>query len=230
MGDTTRTSTSSSAPSNPAVNDTVTKLAQGLSAEYSPGKSLYTAPSATTQAGWQGSLDAAANPAYSSALSSALSNYGNVASGAQLGQNDPGYAALRSKLENDVLASTNSAFNNSGLFGSDSNQKAAASGLADSLGALDYKQYSDSLARQDSAAAMLPQLFTAAQLPSSIQQSVGASMDADAAAKAGGPTDYLAKLTAILNGTASAGGSTTTSTQPGTPLWQTLLGLGISAL
>src|SRR5690606_25084299 len=135
---------------------------------------------------------------------------------------DPGYAALRDKLQNDVMTSTNTAFNSSGMFGSDSNQKAAASGLAEALGGLDYKQYGDSLARQSEAALMLPQLFSAMQMPASVQQSVGASQDAAAAAEAAGPTDYLGKLTSILNGAAGAGPQTTTTSQPGTPLWQTL--------
>ena len=226
MGSSTQTSTSG--PSNPDINATLSKLAKGIGAEYTPGKSLFVGPGATTLAGQQGSLDAAGNPAYGEGLSKALGYYSDVASGGQLGQNDPGYAALRSKLSNDVLTQTNSSFNGSGLFGSDSNQRAASEGLTNALGGLDYKQYSDSLDRQTGAAAMLPQLFSAAQLPSSIQQSVGASQDAAAQGKANGPTDYLARLTQILGGASGAGGTTTT--QPGTPLWQTLLALGVSAL
>ena len=226
MGSSTNTTTTKS--SSKALNSTVDKLAAGLGAEYSPGKSLYQAPSANTTQGWQASLNAANNPAFSQGLAGAMSSFGNRAAGNELGMQDPGYATLRAKLENDVMRSTNTAFNQSGLFGSDSNQKAAASGLADSLGALDYQQYGNSLDRQSSAAAMLPQLFSAGQLPASIQQSVGAAQDADAAAKAAGPTDYLGKLTSIMAGQSGAAGSTTS--QPSTPLWQTLLGLGVSAL
>lgn len=226
MGSSTNTTTTRSG--SKAVNATVDKLAAGLGASYTPGQSLYQAPSANTTQGWQASLNAANNPAFSRGLAGAMTSFGNRAAGNELGSQDPGYATLRAKLENDVLRSTNTSFNQSGLFGSDSNQKAAASGLADSLGALDYKQYGDSLDRQSSAAAMLPQLFSAGQLPASIQQSVGAAQDADAAAKAAGPTDYLAKLSSILAGQSGAAGTTTS--QPTTPLWQTLLGLGISAL
>ena len=221
MGSSNNTTTTRSG--SKAVNSTVDKLAAGLGNAYSPGKSLYQAPSTNTSQGWQASLTAANNPAYSSGLAGAMSSFGNRAAGNELGMQDPGYATLRAKLENDVMRSTNTAFNQSGLFGSDSNQKAAASGLADSLGALDYQQYSNSLDRQSSAAAMLPQLFSAGQLPASIQQSVGAAQDADAAAKAAGPTDYLGKLTGILGGNAAAAGTTTNSQ---TPLWKLLLGAG----
>lgn len=226
MGSSTNTTTTRSG--SKAVNATVDKLAAGLGAEYTPGKSLYQSPSLNTTQGWAASLNAANNPAYSQGLAGAMSIFGNRAAGGELGMNDPGYAAMRAKLEDDVLRSTNTAFNASGMFGSDSNQKALAGGLADSLGALDYQQYQNSLDRQSSAAAMLPQLFSAGQLPASIQQSIGAAQDADAAARAAGPTDYLAKLSSIMAGQAGAAGTTTS--QPTTPLWQTLLGLGISAL
>lgn len=230
MGSSTTKSTTTSGPTNPALNDTLTKLSKGIAAEYSPGKSLYVAPGANTTAGWNASLAAAQNPAYASGLSGAIGSYANRAAGNELGMNDPGYATLRSKLGNDVMQTVNSSYNNAGLFGSDSNMKAAASGLTDSLGALDYQQYQNSLNRQTEAATLLPQLFSGAQLPSSIQQSIGASQDANAAAQAAGPTDYLAKLSSILAGTAGASGTTTTQTQPTPPLWQQILGVGLSAL
>jgi hypothetical protein len=220
MGGSVKTGTQTTGINNADVNATISKLAKGIGAEYSPGKSLFQAPGATTQQGWQSSLTAAGNPDYASGLSSALSSYGRTASGAELGQNDPGYATLRAKLSNDVLQQTNSSFNNSGLFGSDSNQRAAASGLTDSLGALDYKQYSDSRDRQNNAALMLPQLFQAAQLPGSIQASVGASQDAAAQGAANGPTDYLAKLSSIANGNAANAGTTTSKE---IPWWSAIL-------
>jgi hypothetical protein len=223
----TNTSTSSTAPASAAVRGTIDKLATGLGNEFAPGKSLFQAPGATTTGGQAASLDAANNPLYSQGVNGAIGDFADIAAGNRFGTNDPGYAALRSKLSNDVLTQTNSAFNNSGLFGSDNNQKAAASGLADSLGALDYSNFQNDQQRQQQAAGLLPGLFSAAQLPSSVQQSVGASQDAAAAAKAAGPTDFLAKLTAIANGNAGAAGTTTTNTSPGTPLWQTLLGGGI---
>lgn len=226
----TKTSSSTSGPSNPAVSQLLTKLSTGIGAQYNPTGSLYSAPGANTQAGWQGSLNAANNSDYAGGLAGALASYGNRAAGGELGMNDPGYAALRSKLADDVMTQTNTAFNSSGLFGSDANQKAASSGLADSLGALDYQQYNNSLNRQSEAANILPQLFSAAQLPASIQQSIGASQDADAAAKLRGGIDYQSAFASLLGQAAGASPTTTTTKEPTAPLWQTLLGLGLSAL
>jgi hypothetical protein len=42
--------------------------------------------------------------------------------------------------------------------------------------------------------------------------------------------DWLSRLGSTITGSAGAGGSTTTSTQPATPWWQSILGLGISGL
>lgn len=227
MGATTQTSTSSTAPANKDVNNTISALAKGIGSEYSPGKSLYTAPGATTIAGQNASLGAAGNPAYSDAINGALGSFGNVAAGNAYGTNDPGYAALRAKVGSDTLGSINKDFNLSGLFGSDSNMRTAGEGLGNALAGLDYSNFQNDQQRQAQAAGLLPGLFSAAQLPSSVQQSVGASQDAAAAAQKAGPTDFLAKLSAIASGNAAAGGQTQTNTSPGTPLWQTLLGLGI---
>jgi len=217
------TGTSSSQSSSPAVNKAVNTLAGAVGDAYSPGKSLYVNPSANTTGGWQASLAAANNPAYAGGLAGAIGSYGNRAAGNEIGVNAPGYAALRNKLQSDVTAGVNSSFNNSGMFGSDSNVRGLTEGLTSSLGGLDYQQYQDSLSRQAEAANILPTLFQGAQLPAGIQQSIGAAQDADAAAKAAGPTDYLAKLTGILSGNAASAGTTTNSQ---TPLWKLLLGAG----
>jgi hypothetical protein len=102
--------------------------------------------------------------------------------------------------------------------------------LANALGGLDLQQRTESYGRQSEAANMLPQLFAAGQLPSSIQQSVGASMDADAQAKEGGVWDYLNRATGTLSGAAGAAGTNTTTSTPTAPLWQQLLGIGLGAL
>lgn len=230
MGSSTNKTTTTSGSSSPQVTATVNKLAKGIGDAYTPGGSSYIAPSSTTTGGWNASLTAANNPNYSSGIAGALQSYGNRAAGNELGQNDPGYAALRAKLTDDTLSNVNSIFTGSGRFGSGSHVNSAASGLADSLAGLDYKQYSDSLARQSEAANMLPNLFAAGQLPSSIQQSVGASMDADAKAKESGIWDYLNRATGTLSGAAGAAGTTSTTSTPTTPLWQTLLGIGLGAL
>lgn len=225
MGDVNTGSTQSKS-SSPAVQKAVDTLAGGVSAAYSPGKSLYQDPSANTTQGWQASLNAANNPAYSGGLAGALTSYGNRAAGNEIGMNAPGYAAIRNQLQSDITSQANSSFNNSGLFGSDSNQRGLAQGLASGLGGLDYQQYNDSLSRQAEAANILPTLFSGAQLPAGIQQSVGAAQDANNAAKAAGPTDYLAKLTGIAGGNAAAAGTTTNNQ---TPLWKLLLGAGATA-
>lgn len=225
MGD-VNTGSSSSQSSSPAVRKAVDALAGGVTAAYSPGKSLYQAPSANTTQGWQASLNAANNPAYAGGLAGAITSYGNRAAGNEIGVNAPGYKAIRDQLQSDITSTANSSFNNSGLFGSDSNQRGLAQGLASGLGGLDMQQYNDSLSRQAEAANILPTLFQGAQLPAGIQQSIGAAQDADAAAKAAGPTDFLGKLVGISSGNAAAAGTTTNNQ---TPLWKLLLGAGATA-
>lgn len=230
MGSSTNRTTTTSGSASPAVTATVNKLAQGIGSAYTPGASSYVAPSSTTTGGWANSLTAANNPNFSTGIAGALSSYGNRAAGNELGQNDPGYAALRSKLTDDTLSNVNSIFTGSGRFGSGSHVNSAAEGLGDALAGLDYKQYGDSLARQSEAANLLPSLFAAGQLPSSIQQSVGASMDADKKAQEGGVWDYLNRATGTLSGAAGAAGTNTTTSTPTAPLWSQLLGLGLNLL
>ena len=230
MGSSNNTSTQTSGPNNKVLNDTLTKVAGGIKDYYQPGGSAYVAPGSVTTGGWQASLGAAGNPAFASGVNGAIGSYSNRAAGNELGVNDPGYAALREKIASDTLTGINKSFNNSGMFGSFSNQKSAAEGLAGALAGLDYKQYGDSLNRQTEAATLLPQLFAAGQLPASIQQSVGASMDADKAAQQNGKLNYLRDLTGLIGGAAGASGTSTTTSTPTAPLWQTLLGLGLQAL
>lgn len=238
-----QTSTSTTKPANASITKTTNNLLGGIDAAWAKGpsvfnESLYAGLGDTTKNGLQSLMGSANNPAYSSGVQGAIDSFGRTASGANLGMNDPGYATIRNKLSNDVLTSTNNSFNNSGLFGSDNNQKQAASGLADSLGALDYQQYNDSQDRQVQAAGLLPGLYQASQQPASTMLSAGAIQDADAQATLQGrydlstrqgnaQTDLLAKLSSILNGTASTAGSTTTTSQPSTPWWQSALGLAV---
>ena len=200
--------------------DSIAKQVQSM-----VGGTTYVAPSAATTGGWAASLNAANDPAYSSGIKSAIDRYSGIAGG-QSGMNDPGYTALRSKLQNDVTAGVNSSFNNSGLFGADSNQKSLASGLGDALGGLDYQQYRYGNDQASQAATMLPQLFSAQQLPSSIQQAVGAAQDASAQGKQTGGLDWLTQLTQGLNGASGAAGQTSTEQMP---LWTVLLGTAATA-
>lgn len=220
------TGSTQSKSSSAAVNKAVDTLAGGVSAAYSPGKSLYQAPSANTTGGWMASLNAANNPSYSGGIAGAMQSYANRAAGNEIGVNDPLYAAQRARLNDSVLTDVNSIFTGSGRFGSGSHVGTAVDELAKAQGALDLTQRSESYGRQAEAANILPTLFQGAQLPAGIQQSIGAAQDADAAAKASGPTDYLGKLTSILGGNAAAAGTTTNSQ---TPLWKLLLGAGATA-
>lgn len=240
MGKNSNTSTTTTAPANASITDTTNKLLGGINSAYDKGpsvfnESLYAGLGGTTNQGLQSLIGSANNPAYSNGIQGAMESYGKTASGANIGQQDPGFAALRSKLQNDVTVGTNSSFNNSGLFGSDNNQQGLAQGLTDGLGALDYKQYSDSLDRQTQAAGMLPGLYQASQQPASTLLSAGAIQDADKQAALQGrydlatrqgnaQTDHLAKLSSILAGNAAASGSTTTATTPQAPWWQQALG------
>lgn len=230
MGSSTQQTKSTTGPSNPAVNNLVTKLSTGLGNLYTPGQNLVTGPGDTTKAGWAASLDAASNPTYSSALQQAIGSFGNTAAGNDFGMNDPGYATIRQNVANDTQSSIDQAYNSAGVFGSDQNQEAAGKGVASALANLDYGNYQSDIARQQQAAAILPQLFSAQQLPASIQQSVGASQDAATQAGARGQLQTLADYIAAATGAAGASGQTTTTNTPTTPLWQSLLGLGLSAL
>ena len=245
-GNDTQTSSTSTAPTNSNVTNTTNKLLGGIDNAWAAGpstfnESLYAGLGTDTKTGLGNLWNVANNPNYLNSVQGSINTLGQTASGANLGQNDPGYATMRAKLGNDVLTSTNGAFNNSGLFGSDNNKYSAASGLADSLGALDYRQYNDSQDRQVQAAQMLPDLYGALQAPANTQLQVGAIQDADKQAALQGrydlsqrqgnaQTDLLAKLSSILAGNAQAGGSTTTSTTPTTPWWQSAIGIGLGAL
>ena len=229
MSGTTNTTTQTSGINNPDLNKTISALAKGIQGSYTQGQSITQAPGANTTGGEAAALSASSNPLYATNANAALGSIGNIAAGNDYGTNDPGYAALRTKAINDALQATNSSFNNSGLFGSDSNQRAAGEGVGNAIAGLDYANFQNDQQRQMAALSALPQAFQNTLLPSSVQQSVGASQDAAAQAQANGPTDYLAKLAGIINGTAGAAGTTTSTTQPGTPLWQILLGGGLGA-
>lgn len=230
MGSSTQKTTTTSGPTNPDVNSLVSNLSKGLNNLYTPGQNLVTGPGATTQGGWASSLAAANNPAFNSGISGAIGDFADVAAGNRFGTNDPGFAALRQRTIDDTLNSVNKSFSNANLFGSDANVRAASEGVGNAIAGLDYGNYQQDIARQQQASAILPQLFSAGQLPSSIQQSVGASQDAATQAGAKGKLSTLADYIAAAQGTYGGAGTTSTTSTPTTPLWQTLLGLGVSFL
>lgn len=212
---------------SPAVRGAVDTIASRLGTMANqPNGTTYVAPSTATTSSWQQALQAANNPGFANNLGEALGSFGNRAAGNEIGMNDPGFATIRNKVADDTMSRVNTAFNNSGLFGSDSNMKAASEGLANALGELDYAQFSDSLNRQSQAADKLGSLFSTAQLPASVTGAVGAAQDADAQARQTGGLDWLTRLTGALGGTASAAGTTT---KDQSPLWKVLLGTAATA-
>ncbi len=92
-------------------------------------------------------------------------------------------------------------------------------------------------ANSAAAAAAAPALFQSTLLPGQAQIAAGQVLDADALAKRQAENDLfrrkndagwasLANASSILAGTAGAGGTTSTMTQPGAPWWQQALGAG----
>jgi hypothetical protein len=281
MGGGTQQVSSSTAPSNPQVTTTLNQLLGGVQNAYAAGPTT-TGAGATTQQGWQSALNAANNGNYATGINSALTGtnnllanggltgtqqnaitgsnnianqYGQLAAQAGQGQNAPGYQAIRNKLSNDVMTGTNAAFNNSGLFGTDNNQTAAALGLTQGLGGLDYSNYQyqqgqqntdlqnqlaamnngASIAQQGTSntsalAQLLPQIFAGGQLPGQVQQQVGAAQDANTQNLANKNINLLSQLSSILNGNAQTAGSTTTQTSPAPNLLQSILGAGVALL
>lgn len=246
-GTTYQTTTQSTAPSNPDVNPTLSKLLKGVQAQYDANpqgyffdKPLYAGTGATTDNALSSILSGANNPAAGQAFGDTFNEVSDIAAGNRFGMNDPGYAALRSGLENDVTTANLSAFNNSGMFGSDSNRSQLTRDLTRELGGLDYQNFQSDIARQQAAQAAQAGAFKNTLLPGQAALSVGQMQDADAQAalqaesdhylrEKGAPTDYLAKLSSLLAGNAATGGtssSTTTPIQQPNPL-QMLLGGGL---
>lgn len=201
-----------------------------------------------------------------------------TAQGGSFGQSDPGYAAMRDNLSSDIMGEVGSSFASNGRFGGGAYVDKATDSLTSGLGALDYTNHQNDIARQERALSSiegqrqqgfanrsnnllnaastaqagfglqqqgvnnvfaaqqsLPGLYAASQQPASTLLSAGAIQDADAQTALQGrydlstrqgnaQSDYLAKLTSILNGNAAASGSTTTQTTPQAPWWQQALG------
>lgn len=195
--------------------------------------SLYAGLGANTNAGL-GQLLGLDTSDYSKGIGSAISDYADTAAGHKVGMQDPGYAAVRDKLQSDIMGSVGSGFAASGRYGGGSYVGKAVDSLSSGLGALDMQQYDNSLARQDDAAKMLPGLYQSLMMPGQTRLGVGAVQDQSAQAaldaqnhlldmKNNQGYDQLAKYVALLN-------SGTSGTNPNiaaqTPWWQTLLSTG----
>jgi len=238
--------TSQSTTSNsPAVTALTDKLANGVSGLVSTGSKVYDQPlytglGSTTTGGISALANAGNNAAYSQNLGNTMNEFGAIASGQRFGEAAPGYADLRSGVIDDTLSATNAAFNASGRFGGGANVNQANLGIGKAVAGLDYQNYQSDIARQQSAAAALPGLYSASLAPAQAQIAAGSILDQDALAKRqaqaqlfdqqqnSGWNDY-ARASSILAGTAGAAGQTTTNTQPAPSLFQQLLGGGLAA-
>lgn len=241
MGD-VQTSKTVTGSANKSVDETLTKLLGGVQQAYDAGpkvfdESLYVGPSGTTKNAWAMATGAASNPAYAGSVDGAIDSIGKVARGDYLGNQDPLFKAALDRASNGVAADVNAAMGANGRYGSNVHVDA----LTDAVGGMRTNAELDNLryeqGRQAEAANMLPSLFSSAQLPASVYGTVGAAQDADAAAQQQGDfdlftrqsdaqTDLLAKLSAILGGTAGAGGTTESKA---IPWWSAILGAGATA-
>lgn len=246
MGSSNTTTSSSTTPNSKLAGPTADTLLQGVQDIWGKGpqvfnQSLYAPAGTTTQNAWDAALSAANNPTYTAGVNGALADTAQQAAGNTTGLNDPAYTKMRADLGNQVLTDTNASFNNSGLFGSDNNQTAAAKGLTDALGSLDYNQYLNGQQQQQQAISNLPGLYGDLQQPSATTGAIGAAQDTNTQNILSGNADLfnrtnngklglLQQLIPSLGGATAVGGSTTTQTTPTTPWWQSAMGLGLSML
>ncbi len=262
-GDDTQQTVSSSVSSDKNVTKTLDQILGGVQAAQNAGPT-YVGPGATTQAGQQASLAAAANPNFTTGLNSAYSGVNSVLGngGLTAGQTgnlndtnslaslykqmalDPASTQQGQNLINSVKLNTDSAFNNSGLFGSDNNQTALSRGLTEGLGNLQqgyltgqqsanndaFSQGQQGVSNTSSLSQLLPGLYSAGQLPSGTQQAIGSAQDTAAQNSANKNLTLLSQLSGILQGTSPSAGTTSTTTTPTQNPLLALLGLGLGAL
>lgn len=233
MGGGDKTTTQTSGLNNAELNQAVSTIGTQLNSNLATGvkqfgQTLVPGAGDTTKAGWSAALAAGNNPGYSAAINDAITQQGNIATGQV--QDDP----VRQKALEDALTATGAVFTGSGRFGAGSHAESAAEGATNALAGLDY-------ARQQQAIQNLPGLFSAALMPSANTIQIGGAMDANTQAVRGGEADLFDRLNnsgwntlgragAVLSGTAPAAGTTTTTTQPGTPWWQTAGSLALGGL
>lgn len=196
-------------------------LGKQLSEAATDKSSLYPGMGATTKNSLQQLLSGSDPSGYSGFMGDAIGDMGEVAAGRRFGTDDPGYATLREKVGNDAMTSSLSAFNNSGLFGSDSNQKATGEGVASALAGLDYGNFQNDQNRQMGAIAALPGMRDAALAPARTGLEVGAAQDADASAVRNASYNRLLEVLGAFNGSQESAGM-----GEETPWWQQLLGAG----
>lgn len=149
----TDTNTTTTQPTNPAVQATATKLAQGISSAYDRGpqvfnESTFSPAGATTQDAWRRAIEAANSPQYMAGVDKGI-NYagslaggsgpslteqtlGDVARGKYLNETDPNFQSLIDRAANGTAADINASIGADGRYGSDVHVGA----LTDEIGAL----------------------------------------------------------------------------------------------
>lgn len=244
MNPTQQVATSSTAPNNPDVNPTVSGLLKGVQAAQTagvktPDYSQYAGVGNTTQNAWNSTLAASNNPDYNAGISGGLGHLSNIAQGQYLNGANPYFEQNLQNGIQDVTAQVNASLGGSGRLGSNLQVEDLTRQIGQLSTGARSQQYETERDRQMQAIQALPSVYQASLAPSAIQGSIGAAQDANAQAtrqgqfdldtrKANEQTDMLAKLSAILAGTAPYGGSTQTDTTPGASPFQQILGAGIA--
>lgn len=230
----TEKTTTTSGPTNPAVDATTTKLLTGLQGQVDKGtavfgQSLNPGAGATTQQSWASMLGAANNPAFSAGVSGATADFADAAAGNRFGDNDAYYK----QLGDDTLRDVNSMFTSNGRFGSGSHVDTATT----ALGNVNNANIAADREYQMQAAGALPSMYAAGMAPAGVLGAVGAEQDANELAILQGKNDLFRRqndagkdtlgwASSVLAGTAGAGTQQQTTTQPATPWWQSVLGAG----
>lgn len=243
MQPTVNTVTSSSAPSNPDINPTVSTLLKGVQSEYGKGPStfnqqLYTGFGNGTQNALNGTLSASNNADYTQGINNSIGQTSNIAGGAYLNGGNPYFQANLDKTLNDTASGINASLGGSGRLGSNLQVQSLAEGLGNVSNTARSQNYENEYSRMMQAQQALPGLYQASLLPSATQLQVGQMNDANSLAQRqaeyelwsrqnNAGWDSLSKASAILGGTAPYGGTTQTNQQLGASPFQQIAGAGI---
>jgi hypothetical protein len=242
MQPTVQTATSSTAPANKDVNPTVSTLLKGVQQAYAAGGSTpqysqYAGVGSNTTQGWNNALTAANNPTFTAGAQDSLENTAATARGDFLNGSNPYFEGALSKSLGDVSTGVNAALGANGRYGGSPHVQALSQELGNVSTNARLGQYNQERQYQTQAQDRLGSIYQQTLAPSAAQMQVGSLQDANSQATLQGnydlaqrqanvQTDLLAKLSAILGGTAPYGGTNTTgvSSQPGASPFQQILG------
>lgn len=237
---------STSAPTNPDVSATASRLAQLISgASYQTpstlNENLFTGAGPTTQGAWALGKAAATDPNFTGSIDQGISTLGKTAAGDYVGSVDPNFEAALDRASNGLTADVNASIGADGRYGSNVHTQA----LTDQVGGMRTNAELANLQQQKqdqlSAIPALTALFSAKQTPAQIMGAIGGAEDANTQGLTQGRydlqqrqqnalPDWIAKLTSAAAGNSANTGMTSnvmqTNTQPGTPWWLA----GLSAL